>query len=362
MGLIFSADRKSRNKPNGTLTLLFVLCIFLFHCSDREQDAANLLIEIPGFTMGTTYKVKVVKNSQWKENEIDKITKTLSAGITDRLDTVNQQMSMWREDSEISRFNRCRETGWFEISTDTARVIAEALETSKKSAGAFDITVGPLVNLWGFGPAKEKREIPGEAQIKEALAKTGYQKLAVRLSPPAVKKDDPEIYCDLSAIAKGFGVDKVAEYLETQGIANYLVEIGGEVRARGMSPKGTPWRVAIASPDGSADYQKVLFLENASMATSGDYHNYFEKDGVRYSHTIDPGTGRPVTHKLASVSVVHASCTTADAMATAIDVLGPGKGYELALKEDLPVFLVVREKDTFVEKMTPRFQALANNK
>lgn len=350
------------NRLYSKCLILFVLCIFLFHCGDREQDAATGLIDIPGFTMGTTYRVKVVKSSQWKPTDTDQITKTLSAGIADRLNTVNQQMSMWRKDSEISRFNRYRETGWFEISTDTARVIAEALETSKKSYGAFDITVGPLVNLWGFGPKKEKREIPGEAQIKEAMAKTGHQKLAVRLFPPSVKKEDPEIYCDLSAIAKGFGVDKVAEYLETQGFTDYLVEIGGEVHARGMSPKGTLWRVAIASPspDSSSGYQKVIFLQDASMATSGDYHNYFEKDGVRYSHTIDPSTGRPISHKLASVTVVHAYCTTADAMATAIDVLGPEKGYELALKENLPVFLVIREKDGFVEKMTPRFQALSN--
>lgn len=357
------ADRKSRNKPRGTRTLLFFLCIFLFNCGHRKQTATTGLIEIPGFTMGTTYRVKVVDSNRWKANDTDKIGKSLSAGIAERLDAVNRRMSMWREDSEISRFNRSRETGWFEISADTARVIAEALETSKKSNGAFDITVGPLVNLWGFGPAKEKREIPGEAQIKEAMAKTGYRKLTVRLSPPAVKKEDSEIYCDLSAIAKGFGVDKVAEYLETQGFTDYLVEIGGEVRARGINHEGTPWRVAIASPspnDGSSGYQKVLFLQDAAMATSGDYHNYFEKDGVRYSHTIDPGTGRPITHKLASVTVVHTSCMTADALATAIDVLGPGKGYELALKEDLPVFLVIREKDGFVEKMTPRFQALAN--
>jgi thiamine biosynthesis lipoprotein len=348
------------NRLYSKCLILFVLCIFLFHCGDRQQGAGSRLIEIPGFTMGTTYRVKVVKSSRWKPADTDKTTQILSAGIADCLDAVNRQMSMWREDSEISRFNRYRETTWFEISADTARVIAEALETSNKSGGAFDITVGPLVNLWGFGPAKEKREIPGEARIKEAMAKTGYQKLAVQLSPPSVKKEDPGIYCDLSAIAKGFGVDKVAEYLETQGFTDYLVEIGGEVRARGINHEGTPWRVAIASPspDGSSGYQKVLFLQDAAMATSGDYHNYFEKDGVRYSHTIDPSTGRPITHKLASVTVVQASCMTADALATAIDVLGPEKGYELALKENLPVFLVVRDKGGFVEKMTPRFQEL----
>ncbi|MCU0287433.1 MAG: FAD:protein FMN transferase [Acidobacteria bacterium] len=316
--------------------------------------------------MGTTYMVKIVKTSEITPGSAAEITKTLSAGIADRLETVNKQMSMWREDSEISRFNRYQETGWFDVSSDTALVIAEALQTSEKSGGAFDITVGPLINLWGFGPAKEKKEIPDETQIKEALTKTGYRKLSVRLNPPAVQKIDPGIYCDLSAIAKGFGVDKVSEYIEGKGFTKYLVEIGGEVRSRGINAQGKPWHVAIASPDGSANYQKILFLKDASMATSGDYHNYFEKDGVRYSHTIDPHTGKPITHKLASVTVVHASCMTADAMATAIDVLGPEKGYEFALKENLPVFLVIREKDRFIEKMTPYWnlwleQAQASN-
>lgn len=346
----------SRTYPN--FFVLLVVFIFFLNCGGHKQDpASDGLIEIPGFTMGTTYMVKVLKTGEATPAITAETTRVLSTGIADRLNTVNKQMSMWREDSEISRFNRFRETGWFDISADTARVIDEALKTSQKSGGAFDITVGPLVNLWGFGPAKEKREIPNESQIKEALAKTGYHKLSVRLSPPAVQKTDPGIYCDLSAIAKGFGVDIAAEYIEEKGFTNYLVEIGGEVRARGMNSQGMPWRVAIASPDGSSGYQKVIFLEDAAMATSGDYHNYFEKDGVRYSHTIDPNTGRPITHKLASVTVIHASCMTADAMATAIDVLGPEKGYEFALKENLPVFLVIREKDGFIEKMTPPFQA-----
>ena len=345
--------------------ILFLSCICLCYCGHRGQDtaadAAANVIEIPGSTMGTTYMVKIIKNNETAPAFTAEIYKSLSAGISGCLHTVNQQMSTWNDDSEISRFNRYRETDWFVISFDTAQVILEALQTSKKSNGAFDMTVGHLVNLWGFGPTKKKREIPDEIQIKEVMAKTGYHKLALRLSPPSVKKTDPEVYCDLSAIAKGFGVDKVAKYIESKGFSNYLVEIGGEVRAKGMNPKGTLWRVAIASPDSSSGFQKILFLKDASMATSGDYHNYFEKDGVRFSHTIDPSTGRPITHKLASVTVVHKSCMTADAMATAIDVLGPEKGYELALKENLPVFLVIREKENFVEKMTPQFQALLNS-
>ena len=188
------------------------------------------------------------------------------------------------------------------------------------------------------------------------MERIGYQNLFVRQSPPSIKKKNPGIYCDLSAIAKGFGVDKVAEYLDSKGFVHYLVEIGGEVRAKGVKPGGQPWRVAIAVPDGSSSYQRVLLLKNISMATSGDYQNYFEKDGKRYSHTIDPCTGRPITHTLASVTVIHESCMMADALATAINVLGPGKGYELAIKENLPVFLIIKKRGGFVEKMTPLFE------
>ncbi|MCP5046639.1 MAG: FAD:protein FMN transferase, partial [bacterium] len=200
--------------------------------------------------------------------------------------------------------------------------------------------------------------VPDEEQIKEAIGKTGYKKLSVRLSPPAVRKQDPVIYCDFSAVAKGFGVDKVAGYLDVKGYTDYLVEIGGEVRARGVNHKGQSWRIGIETPDGTRSLQKILPLKDVSLATSGDYHNYFEKDGVRYSHTIDPTTGKPVTHKLASVSVIHRSCMVADAMATAIDVMGPEKGYRLAVKENLPVFMIVRQNNTFVEKKTPRFREM----
>jgi thiamine biosynthesis lipoprotein len=343
-------------------SLVFISIIFLFNnCTDRGQKPANL-IEIHGFTMGTTYMVKVVKPGDEKFSSGDELTGRVTADIENLLKRVNQQMSTWTADSEISRFNRYKESQWFEVSPETVLVITEALRVSKESNGAFDITVGPLVNLWGFGPAGTDRQIPGEEQIKKVMGEIGYQKLAVRLSPPAIKKELPGIYCDLSAIAKGFGVDQVAGYLDSRGFSHYLVEIGGEVRAKGTRPDRQPWRVGIASPGPGSDspYQKIILLENTSMATSGDYFNYFEKDGVRYSHTIDPTTGRPITHKLASVTVIHESCMTADAMATAIDVLGPGKGYELALKENLPVFMIIREKakDGFIEKMTPQFHEM----
>lgn len=317
-------------------------------------------MEIHGSTMGTTYMVKIIKPNQEKFSPADERIKRITADIENLLKKVNEQMSTWIADSEISRFNRYKESQWFEVSSDTALVIAEALRVSKESGGAFDITVGPLINLWGFGPDGTVKQIPGEEQIKKVMEEIGYQKLFVRLSSPAIKKDEPGIYCDLSAIAKGFGVDQVAEYLDSQGFSHYLVEIGGEVRAKGLNHKNQIWRVAIASPDahGGSPYQKIIRLKDTSMATSGDYFNYFEKDGVRYSHTIDPNTGKPITHKLASVTVIHESCMTADAMATAINVLGPEKGYQLAIKENLAVFMIVRGKKGFLENMTSSFEEM----
>ncbi len=338
--------------------ILFILNIFLFQCTNYDKKAPPNLIEIHGRTMGTTYMVKVVKAGDSKAAISNERSRQIKAGIDELLKTVNRQMSTWLKDSEISRFNGYRETQWFGVSSDTVRVITEALRVSEISNGAFDITVGPLINLWGFGPAKQEKQIPDDAQIKEVLTKIGFRKLSVRQSPPSIKKEEPVLYCSLSAIAKGFGVDKVAEYLESRGFLNYLVEIGGEVRARGINHKGQIWRIGIETPDSISALQKIVLLKDMSMATSGDYHNYFEKDGVRYSHTIDPTTGRPIAHKLASVSVIHKSCMTADAMATAIDVLGPVKGYDLGLKENLAVFMVVREKDGFVEKMTPQFNEI----
>jgi FAD:protein FMN transferase len=323
------------------------------HSNQKAKDTVNL-IEIRGRTMGTTYMVKTV-SIQEKDTNAE-----LKAGIDELLKDINMKMSTYIKESEISRFNNDKGTQWFTVSTDTAHVFAEADRISKLSNGAFDITLGPLINLWGFGAKKKGQEIPPDQEIEQILLQIGYKKLSVRLSPPALKKETPTLYCSLSAIAKGFGVDKVAEFLEQLGHNNYMVEIGGEVRTLGSKPNNQPWRVAIATPDGSSRFQKVMALNNMAMATSGDYHNYFEKDGVRYSHTIDPTTGKPITHTLASITVLHKSCMTADAVATAIDVMGPEKGFELALKEDLAIFMIIRQNGTFIEKMSPRFQTIIN--
>lgn len=332
------------------------LIIFLTCCSSPEKK--DPLYEITGITMGTFYSIKVVKRSSGftEDRYAD-----LKAGVEKNLQKVNSQMSTYLETSEISQFNRLTSSEWFPVSKELAKVVKSAVVISQKSDGFFDVTVGPLVNLWGFGPEHRNNEVPSEEAISAARKKTGFQGIEVQLDPPRIRKTNPQIYCDLSAIAKGFGVDEVSAYLDSKNIPDYLVEIGGEIRAKGKSHLNRSWRVGIHSPDNSLGIQKVVALDEGtgrSIATSGDYRNYFEKDGKRYSHTLNPKTGKPIDHNLASVSVIHRECMLADAFATAINVMGPEAGLRLAEKEDLPVFMIIKTKDGFVEKMTRRFNGL----
>ena len=323
----------------------WVFPILLIGCQDQ-------LITISGPTMGTTFQVKIV------QSEITLDTEVLEREINTRLEEVNRQMSTYRDNSEITQFNRSRSTDWFAVSSDFAYVLHIAREISTWSDGAFDVTIGPLVNLWGFGPNAIPERVPSPDSIDAHRALVGYKKIHIDLSAPAIKKESPEIYCDLSAIAKGYGVDRIASYLDSLGINRYFIEIGGELRTKGHNPLGQLWRIGIASPAGQDELQKALALNNMSMATSGDYHNYFERDGIRYSHTIDPRTGRPITHALASVTVLHKSCAYADGLATAINVMGPEKGIAFAEKRNLAVFMIIRQGDGFVEKMTSDFEKL----
>ena len=307
---------------------------------------------ISGSTMGTTFQVKIV------QSEITLDVKVLNKEIFARLEEVNRQMSTYQDNSEITQFNRSPSTDWFAVSSDFAYVLHIAREISTWSDGAFDVTIGPLVNLWGFGPNAIPERVPSPDSIQSAKTLVGYEKIHIDLSAPTIKKEIPEIYCDLSAIAKGFGVDRIASYLDSLGINRYFIEIGGELRTKGHNHLRQLWRIGIASPAGQGELQKALAIDNMSMATSGDYHNYFERDGVRYSHTIDPRTGQPITHALASVSVLHKSCAYADGLATAINVMGPEMGFAYAEKRNLAVFMIVRQGDGFVEKMTESFEAL----
>ena len=241
------------------------------------------------------------------------------------------------------------------MSRETAEVVALALEVSELSRGSFDVTVGPLVNLWGFGPDPARDRVPGDDEIAAALAGIGYGKLRLRAgAEPALWKEAP-LYADLSAVAKGYAVDRVAALLEARGVRNYLVDIGGEMRAAGRKQSGALWRVAVQSPAGGGDLARVLEVTDVAVATSGDYRNYFELAGTRYSHTIDPRSGRPIRHNLASVTVVDSSAARADALATALNVMGVESGAALAEELQLPVLFIVKEDDGFRERPTSAF-------
>jgi len=301
--------------------------------------------------MGTTYTIKL----NISETKIDR--PTISTEIYHRLDEINSQMSTYMETSTLSLFNQSNTQDWKEIPPELYAVIEEALRINKLSYGAFDITIGPVVNLWGFGPEAQLEIIPEESTIKETLDNVGSQKIHLREQPYAIRKDKPDLYIDLSAIAKGYAVDVIADYLDKLSINNYMVEIGGEIKTRGVNPDNKIWQIGIEKPlNDQRSVQTIITLKNTAMATSGDYRNYFEENGNRYSHTIDPSTGKPITHKLASVTVLHPSTMTADAMATALLVLGPERGFELAVMENLAVMFIVRDKDNFIEIMTPQFQ------
>ncbi|OIN13797.1 FAD:protein FMN transferase [Oceanisphaera psychrotolerans] len=326
------------------------LAFLLVACKPATVEHPQL--HLTGNTMGTYYSVKVVGAEESR-------AQVLQAEIDRRLERVNEQMSTYREDSELSRFNRFGEPTPFRVSADTARVVTAALQLGRMTEGALDVTVGPLVNLWGFGPDARPTRVPSLQQLAQIRERTGLQHLRVTVDSEAeyLYKQLPELAVDLSAIAKGFGVDVVSEYLAEQGLTDHLVEIGGEVRLSGLNAHGQPWRIAVEKPEtGSGSVQQVIAIGNSSVATSGDYRNYYELDGQRLSHTIDPQTGRPITHQLASVTVIHPSCMIADGLATALTVMGTERALVFAEQHQLAVYLLTKTDEGFRVDMTSAFK------
>ncbi len=307
--------------------------------------ASDTMLEFAGETMGTTYHVALhpLPDGQAADELPDRVDALLAS--------VNQRMSTYIDDSEISKFNASASTTWFDLSDETHAVLEEAQRINRLSDGAFDVTVGPAVNLWGFGPGATEPRVPSPVEIADLTTRIGQSLLGVRAEPPAARKAHPDLYVDLSAIAKGYAVDEIASLLEQLDIAHYLVEIGGELRARGVSHRGDRWRVAIEKPVvGERSVYKVLQVGDTGVATSGNYRNFFDRDGKRYSHTIDPRTARPVEHALASVTVLHPSAMTADALATAFTVLGPDEGLTLAGELGVAALFIVVEDSMLKER------------
>jgi len=330
------------------LTGLFILLIGLLSC---EQSPASFAFN--GQTMGTTYHITVVKGDKQPASELSQ------SEIDELLLEVNASFSTYIDSSEVSMFNHYKGIDAQSKTSEFVELIEEAQRINLLTGGAYDITVGPLVNLWGFGPSFKEDDIPSDELIEHALSNVGFDNILVDVDNKRVGKLKPEVYVDFSSIAKGYGVDRLANLIESKGYSNYMVEIGGEMRVKGHNPKGTRWRIAIEKPDtATRAIHRIINVTNVAMATSGDYRNFFLKDGVQFSHTINPKTGKPVRHNLASVTVLNDSAATADALATAFMVLGDKKGYDLAIKNELPVLFLIKQGDGFNELMTPAFKIL----
>ncbi len=331
------------------LAIIMLSSLLLTACSKQAEDETKVTeVLLQGKTMGTTYHVKVVATEKAVKE------KQLQAQIDDLLKNINQQMSTYIPDSELSRFNAQQSTEPVEISDELREVIAESLRIGELSGGKLDITVGPLVNLWGFGPEYRPEKVPTDKQLIETKARTGLDKLV--LEGNLLSKKIPELYVDLSTTAKGYGVDKVAELVEKNGFNNYLVEIGGEMRLKGFKHTGELWHVAIEKPvNGERAIYQIIVPKDNAVATSGDYRNYFEENGQRFSHIIDPDTGKPINHKLVSVTVIHPSSMTADGLSTTLMVMGPEKGLAFAQAHNIAALFIVKTEHGFVQENTVKF-------
>lgn len=326
-------------------------CLF-----DKEPE----VVRLSGETMGTTYNITAIGEDLDED--------ALAAAVSDKLAAVNAKMSNWDPNSEVSVFSASSSTDPMPVSDEFALVLSAANEVHAKSGGIFDVTLGPLIELWGFGPRKPEDPVPSDADINAALNGVGQGRL-LKLDTHAgtLAKSNASVGINLSAIAKGYGIDAVAETLQAAGIENYLVEIGGDLVAKGKNDEGEAWLIGIEKPEtGSQTIQLVVSLDDRGMASSGDYRNFFEQDGVRYSHIIDPTTGHPITHRTTSVTVLAENAMMADAWATAMLALGQDKGLALAEEHKLAVYFISRDvtggEDAYITAHSAAFKdALGSN-
>jgi thiamine biosynthesis lipoprotein len=335
------------------ISLLLVVCL-VSACRAPEPVA----LELRGGAIGTTWSITVMTDRPGRLTE-----SRIEGLVNDRFELIVRLMSNYQDDSELSRFNASRSTVPVAIAAETADVIAHALEIGELSNGAFDITVGPLVAAWGFGPVTELVVPPTNKEIARLLESTGHGHLVFDPDQPTLAKTVPEIELDLSAVAKGYAIDMVAEALSAQGYDRFLVEVGGEIRVRGTSPDNRPWRLAVERPQEMGRVLRTtVALSSGSLATSGDSRNYREVNGNRVSHIIDPRTGWPISHGAASVSVIDELCVRADGLATALLVLGPDDGYALAESRGIPALFLIRDGNGgFSRRATAEFETFVTS-
>lgn len=329
------------------------------------SHAASESLTLRGRAMGTTWLVTIRP-----EQPINPAA--LQQAISERLEQLEQQFSTYRSRSELSQFNANTRTNpdWISVSPEMVTVAAESRRISELTQGAFDATVAPLVRLWGFGPQRRSGDaLPDENEIRSARLSVNWRGLDVRLHPPALRKASATVHADFSSLAKGFAADEISRLLTTtiSGAATHLIQIGGDIRASlaerneaaGLIATRPKWPMAIESADVSNLTPAIVIdLKGQALSTSGDYRNFFTADGARYGHIIDPRTGRPASSALAAVSVMHDSCATSSALATALFVMGSKEAFRFATEHRLPCFLQVREGPNLLQRMTPEFAAL----
>lgn len=338
--MILVADLFFRVIKGAALGLLFFI---LAACSAEPK-----LWTISGETMGTSYHISALPPEDFDRESGQQ---TIDAVLA----TFSQITSTYIPDSEVNRLAAFPLDEAREISQILSDILLISMEVSWITGGAFDVTVSPLVELWGFGAERRDQGIPQASAIAAALEEVGFQHLQLDFTEPKITLTKP-VRVDLSGVAKGYGVDMVALWLERQGISDYLVEIGGEIRAAGQSPRGDDWRIGIETPTGfPAGVERAIRVSGVGLATSGDYRNYFEKDGKRYSHTIDPKTGYPITHKTASVTVIAENSAYADALATGFLVLGAQKSLALAETHGIAVYLIEKADQGFKSSYSSAF-------
>jgi thiamine biosynthesis lipoprotein len=322
--------------------------------------ASRRTFEFRGPTMGTTYSVKVVATPAALGREA---RAEIDGAIRDELHRINALMSTWDPESELSRFNRSSSLDPFPIAPETFDVFRWSIDIADLTGGAFDVTLAPLIEAWGFGPDGRAATPPGEATLARLREAVGTHHLVLDPAGPSVRKRRPDVRCDFSGLAPGYAADRLAAGLEARGLADFLVDVGGELVARGHNDAGQPWQIAVERPqaEGRAIARRVP-LRDAAIATSGDYRNYYEIGGERLTHIIDPRTGHPIRHRLASVTVIDRLGVRADALATALMVLGPDEGMALVARLDLAAFFLLRQDDgSFEARTSPAFDALTKD-
>lgn len=330
---------------SGPATVLAFLSLFCLGCSDSGRDSVRL----HGSIYGTGWSVHYLPvEGGPSEAEVQR-------ALVEAFDVVDASMNSYSQASTISFLNNAAAGEVVELDWDFSYLLNEAQRINRASEGAYDVAIAPLLRIWGFGP-EGPRAFPDETAVVSALALSGFSHFNWESATRRISKDHSDAALEMSSIAKGYGVDLGADALMALGLENFMLDIGGEMQLRGVSPRGDAWRIAIERPEPSGRaVQAAISVTDTGVATSGDYRNFFERDGKRFSHLIDPRTGYPVEHDLVSVTVIHGSTALADAWATALAVLGTDKALEIAEAQHLAVYLISRRGDIFVASTSSAF-------